>query len=131
MRNEGAIEVNKKPIPIWEVSMTLYCFYVAALLFLYPNLLNDTDYLLYTHLEKLAPQFMWSFFFVIAAVLMGGGLVFKDILPRILGLGVATILFGTIAICHMIDFPNLGSGLYSIMTFMCIMSIVYVRTTEL
>lgn len=122
---------EKKPIPIWEIAITLFSLYVCALFFFFPSILAEQNTALFFYMDEIADQSLWAFLFCFSAAMKVVGIFLNNCTIRIAGLVFSALLYGTIAICYMLSFPNIGTGLFIVITFMCIMQAFYVKATEL
>ena len=120
---------QKRAIPLWEVSLTLFSIYVAGLLFIFPDLLEKGE--IYPKFTEIAPQIAWAFIFTTGALVKAIGLIFNITSLRIAGLIISVILYSIIAFCYASGFPNLSTGLFVVITFMSLLTIFYVKITEL
>lgn len=119
-----------RTIPLLEVALSLYSAYAAILLFLVPGIL-DSDAGVYYNMSAVVPQSVWAFAFLIGAFAKSFGLLLGSDLLRKTGLGISTVIYGTVTICYAFEFPNLGTGVYFILSFMSAVSIFYVKKTAL
>ena len=119
----------RKPIPFFELGVFLFMGY-GGILFL----IVDTDFgdkSLITGLwVKLLPLSVWGVIQLITCILMGLGLIYNKEWPRMIGLGLAFLIFFTYAVSYITEFRLVG-GVYGINSLVCLLSVFYVHQSEL
>lgn len=121
---------KRQSIPLLEVSLSFFSIYAAILMFLYPDILDKSS-AVYENMTAIAPQMTWGVVFLVAALVKVVGLVLKRNGLRRLGLFLSTLIYGCIAVSYVMEFPNLGAGVFFIMAVMAMLSMFYVKHTEL
>lgn len=125
-------EKRKLPIPYLEISYAFFSIYAAILFFMsdfkvLENVQSDAAELML----QIMPPVGWGISFLVAAVLLSIGLVSNYSLARFSGLFVTIAIFGTLAACHSLAFPNLTFGLFAVLTLTGIGALLTVKQTEL
>lgn len=121
---------KRQSIPLLEVSLSFFSIYAAILMFLYPNILDESSGV-YENMTAIVPQTTWAVAFLLAALVKVVGLVLKRDGLRRLGLLMSALIYGGIAFSYVMEFPNLGAGVFFIMSAMAMLSMFYVKHTEL
>lgn len=122
-------EECKKPIPFFEIGIVLFMGF-AGISYLLVDSIWENDALLRGLIVKVAPLYLWGVIQLIACVFLGLGLVLSKEWPRMIGLGLAFLIFLTYAISYFAEVRLVG-GVYAINSLVCLLSIFYVHQTEL
>ena len=120
------------PIPYLEISFAFFSIYAAILFFMSDfKVLDNVQADAAELMLRIMPPVGWGVAFLAAAVLLSIGLVSNYLLARFLGLFVTIAVFGTLAACHSLAFPNLTFGLFAVLTLTGIGALMTVKQTEL
>lgn len=121
---------RKMDIPYFETCISLFSIYASMLMFLAPNMLVESEEL-YKNMTAIMPQEGWALTFLMAAMIKVVGLIGRWQRVRQIGLLASVFIYGTIAICYALVFPNLGTGLFAILAIMSLINICSVNKTML
>ena len=122
---------RKKAIPIFETSIAIYSTYAAVVMFWTPGILSEAESGIFYRMNALAPQWVWAFTFFIAGMTKAFGLLLKHVQVRRIGLFLSCLIYGSITICYGYGFPNMGTGLFAVLTIMSIVTIATVERSEI
>lgn len=125
-------EQRKLPIPYLEISFAFFSIYAAILFFMsdisvFHNIQVEAAVLML----KIMPPVGWGVTFLLSALLLSIGLVSNYTAARFAGLFVTIAVFGTLAACHSLAFPNLTFGLFAVLTLTGLGALMTVKQTEL
>ena len=125
-------EKRKLPIPYLEISFAFFAIYAAILFFMsdfkvMENVQSDAAELML----QIMPPVGWGVAFLTAALLLSIGMVSNFFIARFAGLFVMIVIFGALAACHSLAFPNLTFGLFAVLTLTGLGALMTVKQTEL
>lgn len=125
-------EKRKLPIPYLEISFAFFAIYAAILFFMsdfkvLENVQSDAAELML----QIMPPVGWGVAFLLAALLLSVGMVSNFFIARFAGLFVMIVIFGALAACHSLAFPNLTFGLFAVLTLTGLGALMTVKQTEL
>ncbi|MFS0562632.1 hypothetical protein AB1K91_18050 [Terribacillus sp. 179-K 1B1 HS] len=118
-----------KAIPFFEVYVCLISAYISAVLFMSDIFAKDSE--VYASMARLMPQMAWGGIAFAIALTMALGLLLNCRWIRVFGLVTATFLYVFLSPNIFLDFPTMSSGFYLITPIMSLLSIFYVRFSEL
>lgn len=118
-----------KAIPFFEVYVCLISAYISAILFMSNIFEKDSE--VYVNMARLMPQMAWGAIAFIIALMLALGLLLNCRWLRVFGLVMATFLYVFLSPNMLLDFPTMSSGFYMITPIMSLLSIFYVRFSEL
>jgi hypothetical protein len=120
----------KRDLPLNETMFSLLNNYLAIVAFLVPDLINEGAGV-YENMSRLMPAPFWGLAFLLAGLLGFGGLYYSKIWIRRIALGLTTVLYGAVAVCYGMAFPNFGAGLYAVLAFISFEAQSLVQKSEL
>lgn len=118
-----------KAIPFFEVYVCLVSAYFSAILFMSNIFEKDSE--VYVNMARLLPQMAWGGIAFVIALTLALGLLLNRRWLRVFGLVTATFLYVFLSPNMLLDFPTMSSGFYMITPIMSLLSIFYVRFSEL
>jgi hypothetical protein len=119
----------QKAIPFFEVYVVLISAYISVVLLVSDIFEKDSE--VYRYMTAIMPQLAWGLTALFAAVLIALGLVFNCRWLRVAGLAVAVFFYVFLATSSMTGFPNMSAGVFLIASLLSLLSIFYVRFSEL
>ena len=125
-------EKRKLPIPYLEITFAFFSIYAAILFFMsdfkvMDNVQSDAAALML----QIMPPVGWGMSFLSGALLLSIGMVSNFYIARFAGLFVMIVIFGALAACHSLAFPNLTFGLFAVLTLTGLGALMTVKQTEL
>lgn len=121
----------KRPIPLFEVCITLFSIYLSIMFFIFAELFEEQNHAFYTHIRQLMPQIGWAIAVFVAAMTKVIGLLLNNVHIRRIGLVMSGMIYTAFSIGFATAFPNISTGLFAILAVMCFMNMTQVRSTEL
>lgn len=122
-----------KHLPIFELYISVFSVLMAAMLFLFPEMLQPSVDIgsksLYWLLLSIMPQPFWAFTFFIAGVTKSIGLLIDNNITRIVGLVISVLIYAVFAVMYSFSFPAIGMVVFSVMMLFTIISIPMVKST--
>lgn len=118
-----------KAIPFFEVYVCLVSAYFSAIFFMSNIFEKDSE--VYQNMARLLPQMVWGGIAFVIALTLALGLLLNRRWLRVFGLVTATFLYVFLSPNMLLDFPTMSSGFYIITPIMSLLSIFYVRFSEL
>lgn len=119
----------KKPIPFFELGVFLFMGFAGISFLIVDTDIGDKS-LLTGLFVKILPLSVWGVIQLATCILLGIGLIFNKEWPRMLGLGLAFLIFLTYAVSYFSE-ARLVGGVYAINSLVCLLSIFYVHQSEL
>jgi hypothetical protein len=119
----------QKAIPFFEVYVVLISAYISVVLLVSDIFEKDSE--VYRYMTAIMPQLAWGLTALFAAVLIALGLVLNCRWLRVAGLAVAVFFYVFLATSSMTGFPNMSAGVFLIASLLSLLSIFYVRFSEL
>ncbi|PAD35988.1 hypothetical protein [Terribacillus saccharophilus] len=123
------VKGTQKAIPFFEVYVCLISAYISVVLLVSDIFEKDANF--YQYMTAVMPAVAWGLVAFAASVLIALGLVLNCRWLRIGGLAISMFFYVFLATSSMLDFPNMSAGVYFITALMSLLSIFYVRFSEL
>lgn len=120
----------KKPLPLFELLISLFSLYMAALLFWFPDLLANGGPA-YDKVENMAGAQKWAFIFFAAGIIKVIGIMMNKKWVRIVGLLMSVVIYSILTIAFSFSFPNFTVGIFGLLTFFSLVQIFYTDYFEL
>ena len=120
----------RKPIPFFELGVFLFMGYAGITFFIMDSTNLGDQTLIKGLFVELLPLYIWGVIQLITCILMGMGLIFNKEWPRMIGLGLAFLIFLIYAISYITE-ARLVGGVYGINSLVCLLSVFYVHQSEL